>query len=284
MAIGICRSESRRYRCDAAGVEGDDEVGDGGGELALMGSENNCPVGLAEAGEERDHLARAFDIHVGERLVEQEQLGDGKQHAGERGALAHALRILADEAIEIGIEADLTKRVGGREAGAAGIKTAEVAKIFLGGELVIEHGRVAHVADAGAGFMRLRFAEDCDRAVRGTKKAGENAQQRGFSGAVFTEENIAAARLEDRERPGGERQSCRRVWRLGRAARLWVLRFLVAGFRVVPIRPGGIGMNVCGSAGGFGCVRRHAVSWRRAVASRQARMREPMRCSVLRRE
>ena len=73
----------------------------------------------------------AFDIHVGEGLVEQEQLGDGKQHAGERGALAHALRVLAEEAVEIGVEADLAKRFGGREAGAAGIEAAEVAEILL---------------------------------------------------------------------------------------------------------------------------------------------------------
>ena len=183
-------------RSDAAGVQGDDEVGDGGGKLALMRGEDDGAVGLAEAGEERDHLADAFDIHVGERLVEQEQLGNGEQNAGERGALAHALRVLAEEAIEIGIEADLAERFSGREAGAAGIETAEVAEIFLRGELVVEHGRVAHVADAGARVVGLGVAEDVDRAVRGTKKAGENAQQRGFAGAVFAEENVAAAGLE----------------------------------------------------------------------------------------
>ena len=161
-----------------------------------MGGEDDGAIGLAEAGEERDHLARAFDIHVGERLVEQEQLGDGEKNAGERGALAHALRVLAEEAIEIGIEADLAKSFSGREAGAAGIETAEVAEIFLGGELVVEHGRVAHVADAGAGLVGLGFAEDVDRAVGGTKKAGENAQERGFARAVFAEEDVAAAGLE----------------------------------------------------------------------------------------
>ncbi len=35
-----------------------------------------------------------------------------------------------------------------------------------------------------------------DCAVRGTEKAGENAQERGFAGAVFAEENVAAAGLE----------------------------------------------------------------------------------------
>ncbi len=51
---------------------------------------------LAEAGEQLDHLAGGFDVHVGEGLVEQEELGDGQQDAGQRGALAHALRVLAE--------------------------------------------------------------------------------------------------------------------------------------------------------------------------------------------
>ncbi len=182
--------------CDAAGVEGDDEVGDGSGELALVRSEDDGAIGLAEAGEEGDHLARAFNIHVGKRLVKKKQFGNGEEHAGERGALAHSLGVLAEEAIEIGIEADLAKSLRGREAGTARIKTAEVAEILLGGELVVKHGRVAHVADAGARLVGLGFTEDVDRAVRWTEQAGENAEERGFAGAVFTEENIAAAGLQ----------------------------------------------------------------------------------------
>ena len=57
--------------------------------------------------------------------------------------------------VEIGVEADLAQRFGRSKAGAAGIEAGEVAQVFLGGELVVEHGRVAHVADAGAGLMRF---------------------------------------------------------------------------------------------------------------------------------
>jgi hypothetical protein len=177
-------------------VEGDDEVGDGSGELALMRGEDDGAIGLAEAGEERDHLAHAFDVHVGEGLVEKKKLGDREKDACERGALAHALGVLAEETVETGVEADLAKSFIGGEAGAAGIETPEVAEILLGGELVVEHGRVRHVANAGAGLMGLRRAEDADCAVGGTEKAGENAQERGFAGAVFAEENVAAARLK----------------------------------------------------------------------------------------
>ena len=55
---------------------------------------------------------------------------------------------------------------------------------------------MAHVADAGARFVRLGVAEDADRAVAGAQKAGENAQERGLAGAVFAEQDVAAAGLE----------------------------------------------------------------------------------------
>ena len=210
---------------DAAGMESDDEVGDWCGMLALVRGEDDGAIGLAEAGEECDHLTDAFNIHVGEGFVEKKQLGHGEQHAGERGALAHALRVLAEKAVEIGVEADLTKSFSGRETGAAGIKTAEVAEILLSGELVVQHGRVAHVADASTRVVGLRVAEDVDRSVRGTKKAGENAEKRGLACAVIAEKNVAAAGLE-RERDLAE--SGKRAEELGHLD-----KFRVAGSRVL---------------------------------------------------
>ena len=62
---------------------------------------------LAEAGQQLDHLANRLDIHVGEGLVEQQQFRHGQQHAGQRSALAHALRVLAQGAVELGVQADL---------------------------------------------------------------------------------------------------------------------------------------------------------------------------------
>ena len=71
------------YGCDAAGVQGDDEICDGSGEFALMRCEDDGAIGLAEAREERYHLAGAFYIHVGERLVEKEQFWNREQNARE---------------------------------------------------------------------------------------------------------------------------------------------------------------------------------------------------------
>ena len=55
---------------------------------------------------------------------------------------------------------------------------------------------MAHVADAGAGVVRLVFAEDVDCAVGWAEQAGENAQKGGLAGAVFADEDVARAGLE----------------------------------------------------------------------------------------
>src|SRR5208283_4095935 len=88
------RRAPRLKRSHAAGVQGEYPIGDGRGKLALVRGEHDGAVALAEAGQQRDHLAGAFNIHVGERLVEEEQLGGGEQNASQRGALAHPLRVL----------------------------------------------------------------------------------------------------------------------------------------------------------------------------------------------
>ena len=106
------------------------------------------------------------------------------------------MRVLAEGAGESGVEADLAQRFAGGEAGAAGVEAGEVAQVFLRGELVVEHGRVAHVADAVAGVVRLEVAEDLDRAEAGAEEAGEDAEEGGLAGAVFADEDIAAAGLE----------------------------------------------------------------------------------------
>ena len=76
------------------------------GERSLVGGEHDGPARGAQAAEQGDHLACAGSIHVGEGLVEQQQLGLGQQHPGQGSALAHALRVLADRAGERGVESD----------------------------------------------------------------------------------------------------------------------------------------------------------------------------------
>jgi hypothetical protein len=76
------------------------------------------------------------------------------------------------------------------------VEAGEVAQVLLGGQLVVQHGRVAHVADAGARIMRLLIAEDLDGAEAGAQESGQNAQQRRFARAVFADQDVAAAGLK----------------------------------------------------------------------------------------
>ena len=92
----------------------------------------------------------------------------------------------------------------------------------------------------------MRFAENCDGSVRGAKKAGENSQERGFSGAVFAEENVAAARLEIKR----DLTECgKAAEEFGHLGKLRVIGFRVFGLRVLGLREigtGGIGVNGLG--------------------------------------
>ena len=108
---------------------------------------------MAEAGEQLDHLADGLDVHVGEGLVEQEQLGDGEAGRGRARCAGACLGSIGRGAVEIGIEADLAQGFGGVRQVRPGIEAGEVAQVFLGGQLVVEHGGVAHVADALAGLV-----------------------------------------------------------------------------------------------------------------------------------
>jgi hypothetical protein len=64
-----------------------------------VSGDDDGAVALPEAGQQLDHLAGRFDVHVGEGLVEQQQLGNGEQDASQRGALPHALGVLANGAV-----------------------------------------------------------------------------------------------------------------------------------------------------------------------------------------
>ena len=97
-----------------------------------------------------------------------------------------------------GIEAHLAQGFVRREAVAAGIEAGEVAQILLRGQLVVEHGRVAHVADARARLVRLESPKTRDRAEARPQQPGQNAQQRRFAGAVFAQQHVAAARFKRR--------------------------------------------------------------------------------------
>ena len=120
----------------------------------------------AEVGEEFDHVAGGGDVEVGEGLVEEEEFGVGLEDAGEGGALAHALRVLADGAVRLGSRPTARRAISGLPTQAqppSRCRRGEVVEVLDGGELVVEHGSVAHVGHAAALVVRalLRRLRPC---------------------------------------------------------------------------------------------------------------------------
>ena len=68
----------------------------------------------------------------------------------------------------------------------------EIGEVLHGGELVVEHGGVAHVGHTAALAVRCA-GEDGDGAAGGCDEAGDDAEEGGFAGAVFSEDDGGAA-------------------------------------------------------------------------------------------
>jgi hypothetical protein len=104
-------------------LHGEDDVGDWLGEMGLVGGKDDgagTGTGVfiagdwsdgpgSEVGEEFDHVVGGGYVEIGEWLVEEQEFGVGLKDAGEGGALAHALGVVADGAGEVGIESDGAK-------------------------------------------------------------------------------------------------------------------------------------------------------------------------------
>ncbi len=166
-----------------SGFEAQGEAGERTGKLCLVSGEQKrageaVGAGLGEvAFEAPEHGVSRADVEVGEGFVEQKEVGRGEQDAGERGALAHALRVFTEPAWISGIEVHFVEglgdSVGADLRGEGGLVQAEeVVEVFGGGKVVVKHGAVAHVGDAAAELAR-RLAEDGDGAVGGVGEAGE---------------------------------------------------------------------------------------------------------------
>ena len=108
-----------------------------------MRSQNNCAIALAEARQQLDHLSCALDIHIGEGLIEQQQIGLRHKHASERGPLTHALRVVAERPIQLRIESDLAQSISRREAFAT-LTThyMDEAERLCDRVAVVDHGKI----------------------------------------------------------------------------------------------------------------------------------------------
>jgi hypothetical protein len=118
---------------------------------------------------------------------------------GSGSTLAHALRVLADGTGKRGIESYRKQRLFRRKARASAVKASEVAQVFHGGELVIEHRGMAHVADARpllGNLFRFAGGEDAGGSQGWFQKPGEHPQKGRFAGSIFSQQNVTTAGSE----------------------------------------------------------------------------------------
>src|SRR5215468_166747 len=100
----------------------------------------------AHLGKQAGDVAAGSRIKVREGLVEQHDLRIMKNGPGQREALPHALRVVADTARELRVERYLLYELSEMPVIAQGVESAEVAQVFHAAEFVVKHGGMRHVA------------------------------------------------------------------------------------------------------------------------------------------
>jgi len=91
------------------------------------------------------------------------------------------------------IEADGADDFGATCAVYDAVKLCEVLQVLQSAHLVVEQGRMGHVADLLADVVKFSGAEDGDLAARRIVKSCESAQQRGFAGSVIAKDGVEFA-------------------------------------------------------------------------------------------
>ena len=175
-----------------AGNDLPDVLAHGVEEPAVVGDsqERAGRAGAGEAGVQvRGQPGHALDVEVVGGLVQAHNVGGGREDSGERNAAALTARQRADEGGGVDV---------GEEAG------VDVAHGRVGRPLVFLHAGVNGLDDGVLGVKGVRLGEDGDaHAVAtghhspvGLLRAGDDAQERGLSGAVGAENADAAAVVE----------------------------------------------------------------------------------------
>jgi hypothetical protein len=143
----------------------DELVGRALEQRGLVRDDENRLALIAETGQQPHHVGSGMEIHIREGFVEQKDFGVVQQRPGQRHALPHALRILADGADEFGIEPDGADRLGAARAAADAVKPRKVFQVLHPAHLVVEQRRVCHVAHLVANVVKLLRPENRDLAA-----------------------------------------------------------------------------------------------------------------------
>ena len=185
---------------DLPGLHPDKFVGHAFQQRGLVSDYKNGLAGVAHTFEQAHHLPRRVHIDVGKRFIQQQYFGIVQNGARQRHALPHALRILSHGPRQLGIEPHGANRLLTAAVASDVVEAGDVAQVFHAAHLVVQQGRVGHVADVAAGLVRGP-AQDGNRAARGMRQPGQRAQQSGLPCPVVAEDDVELARVKVRGDP-----------------------------------------------------------------------------------
>ncbi len=103
-----------------------------------MRNHEDSLASIAHARQQANHFPRRTHVHIGEGLVEQQNLGIMQDCPCQRHSLPHALRILADSAGQPWIEADQSQDGLTALAIFDSIQAGKVAQVLHPTHLVVE--------------------------------------------------------------------------------------------------------------------------------------------------
>ena len=99
--------------------------------------------------------------------------------------------------VQLRIEPHGADRAGTARVVADAIQTGEIAEVLHGAEFVVEQRGVPHVANARGHVPQVMAAKArATAAASGLQQAGDDAQQGGFAGAVFAQDQVEFAGFE----------------------------------------------------------------------------------------
>ena len=174
----------------------------------VRGEQHGDLLLAGQLAEHRDDLLLAAQVEVGERLVEQQQLGPGDQRVRDEHALLLAAGQLAHPGIGVPGRADVAEgpldkfpALPRREGEAEPVPVKAERHHVAGAQrhVGVDDQLLRHVADAALVLVVQRLAVDEHPAARRLEQAEDDAQQRGLARAVRADDPGEVA-LTKRER------------------------------------------------------------------------------------
>lgn len=223
---------------DASVLEEDDVGGDAPNLGEIVGDVEDT---RGEGQQAREDVLRGCVVERAERLVEEQQIGSGRESAGEGDALALSAGKLRRAAIGEGFSAEEMQHFQHAAGAGFAVEMADAeGDILRRGEVGEERGLLRDESDGapagrdGGSLVSVEkgAAGESDAALLREGEAGEDAEDRALAGAGGSEEDGPA---------GAERKLG-----VGREMALTVANLYVSHGRGLPLRCGGRGARRAG--------------------------------------